>query len=120
MTILEKLKIKIMEKDKIIFKNRQKELELNTNIEKLNSELNSQKLINEKLNNKIQLLEQNLKEHKENEKISQISEDYENNEKYNELKNENINLTKKVNELSELLNSKEITWSTLIFMLITC
>ena len=60
MAVLEKLKIKIMEKDKIIFKNRQKEQELNLNIEKLNSELKSQKLINDNLNSKIQILEQRI------------------------------------------------------------
>ena len=73
MAVLEKLKIKIMEKDKIIFKNRQKEQELNLNIEKLNSELKSQKLINDNLNSKIQILEQSLNNQK-TENITKLTE----------------------------------------------
>ena len=53
MALLEKLKIKIMEKDKIIFQNRKKEQELTNTIEQLNSQLNNQKLINGNLTNNI-------------------------------------------------------------------
>ena len=78
MALLEKYKIKIMEKDKIIFQNRQKEQELNNNIEQLKSELQTQKLINQNLTNKIQLLEQGQK--KEN-----LSDEIENTQKYIDL-----------------------------------
>ena len=92
MTALEKMKVKIMEKDKVIFKNRQKEQELNMTIEKLTSELNNQNGINQELNSKIQNLEKNL-----NKK----------NNDYNELNEENVQLTNKVNELNEIILNKE-------------
>ena len=103
MALLEKLKIKIMEKDKIIFQNRKKEQELTNTIEQLNSELNNQKLINENLSNKIQTLEKNQeKKEKEN-----LSDEIEQTQKYIDLKNENVNLTNKVNELNSLIESKD-------------
>jgi len=54
--------MKLMEKDKIIFNQSQKEQELNLIIEKLNSELLIQNKNNENLKNKIQRIEKNLKQ----------------------------------------------------------
>ena len=108
--IFEKLKMKLMEKDKIIFNQSQKEQELNLIIEKLNSELLIQNKNNENLKNKIQRIEKNLKQNesslnKKNEELIQVSN--ENIQKFNDLKNENNNLIKKVNELNNILLTKE-------------
>ena len=107
---VDKFKLQIIEKDKIIIELKQKEKDLNKEISKLNSSLNEKDDQIFHLEDKIEELIQNLKrtENQNDIKYNQYSENEKNlNQKINDIIIENESLKKKIQNLTLIIESNE-------------